>query len=105
MRWSIWEREGDDGEPLDLVEIVNFFNPYRPVQTPATDALKNAVKLDDQSVLRYVRLPDLIALKLYAGARQDHADVVELLARNADADLAEIRATAERHGFGRCWNR
>ncbi len=39
-------------------------------------------------------MPDLVALKIYAGARQDLADIVELLARNPDVDLDEVRAAA-----------
>jgi len=33
-------------------------------------------------------------LKLYAGGIADLADIVELLARNRDADLTEIREVA-----------
>ena len=39
-------------------------------------------------------LPDLIALKLYAGGMEDLGDIVQLLALNADADLGSIRAIA-----------
>lgn len=73
---------------------MNFTNPHRRRRNPAADAIKNAILVDDNTVLRYVRLPDLIALKLYAGSRQDLADIVELLARNRDVDLAEVRRVA-----------
>jgi hypothetical protein len=43
------------------------------------------------SSLRIVPLPHLVALKLYAGGTKSRADIVELLARNRDADLAAIR--------------
>lgn len=46
------------------------------------------------SSLRCVTIEDLVALKLYAGGLGDHADVVELLARNPDVDLDAVRATA-----------
>ena len=36
-------------------------------------------------------LPHLVALKLYAGGTKSRADIVELLARNPDADMAAIR--------------
>jgi hypothetical protein len=36
------------------------------------------------TVLRYVRLPPLIELKLAAGRTQDHADVVKLIQANPD---------------------
>jgi predicted nucleotidyltransferase len=95
----VWEHEDEDGDPLDPVEVVNFVNPHRRVRTPAVDAIKNAMPIDDASPLRYVRLADLVALKLYAGARRDLADVVDLLVRNPDADLDEIRTTCARYGF------
>lgn len=50
--------------------------------------------MSEGSSLRYVRLPDLVALKLHAGATRDRADIVELLASNPDADLREIRQIA-----------
>lgn len=43
------------------------------------------------SRLRLVPLAHLIALKLYAGGRKSHTDIVELLSRNPEADLAAIR--------------
>jgi hypothetical protein len=97
----IWERANDEGEPIDPVEVVNYYNPYRPQRTPARDAIKNAISLAEKPGLRYPRLSDLIALKLYAGSRGDEADVVELLVRNPGADLDEVRATCKRYGFVR----
>ena len=35
--------------------------------------------------------------KLYAGGYKSKADIVELLARNPDLDLNEVRAVCERH--------
>ena len=46
------------------------------------------------SPLRCVTLEDLVALKLYAGGLNDHADIVQLLARNPNADLERVRGTA-----------
>lgn len=92
---SVWEREDEDGRPLDLVEVVNFYNPYRPKPNPALAAIKNAVPLDERTNLKYVRLADLVALKLYAGSRKDLADIGEVLAQNPDADVEEIRAVAK----------
>ena len=47
------------------------------------------------SPLRLVPIPQLIALKLYAGGYKSKADIVELLARNPDLDLSEIRAVCD----------
>ena len=41
--------------------------------------------------MRIVPLPHLVALKLYAGGTKSRADIVELLGRNPDADMAAIR--------------
>ncbi|MDX2089139.1 MAG: hypothetical protein SFX73_14875 [Kofleriaceae bacterium] len=35
----VWALEDDDGEPLDAVEVVNFFNPLRPRKNPGLDAI------------------------------------------------------------------
>lgn len=42
-------------------------------------------------------IPHLIALKLYAGRHKSKADIVELLARNPDIDLDEVRALCNRY--------
>jgi hypothetical protein len=38
----------------------------------------------------------LVALKLYAGGTKSRADIVELLSRNPDADVAAIRDLCQR---------
>jgi hypothetical protein len=77
----------------DLVEVVNFRNPANPVRNPGPGALARARPLPD-STLRCVTVEDLVALKLYAGGLADHADIVELLARNPDVDAGQVRAIA-----------
>lgn len=83
----------DDGDPAAVVEVVNFHNPGRVVPNPAQRAIARAQPLQG-STLRCVIVEDLVALKLYAGGLSDHADVVELLARNPDVDLAAVRVAA-----------
>jgi hypothetical protein len=95
----IWELEDDDGDPIEPVEIVNFSNPFRPRLTPGADAVRNAVALDDRPHIRCVRLADLVALKLYSHSRRDLADIVDVLARNPDADLDQVRTICARYGF------
>lgn len=51
------------------------------------------------SPLRLVPIPQLIALKLYAGGYKSKADIVELLARNPDLDLTEVRAVCHRYNL------
>jgi len=89
----VWASEDEDGQPTDVVEVVNFSNPGRPLRTPAAAAIARALPLPD-SGLRCVTIEDLVAFKLYAGGLADHADIVQLLAHNPDADLASIRAVA-----------
>ena len=39
----------------------------------------------------------LVALKLYAGGWKSHADIVELLRRNPEVDLNELRETCRNY--------
>lgn len=81
------------GAPDDRVEVVNFRNPANPLRNPGPGALARARRLPD-STLRCVTVEDLVALKLYAGGLADHADIVELLARNPDVDPGQLRSIA-----------
>lgn len=90
---TVWATVDEDGHPADIVEVVNFHNPARVVNTPARLAIARAQRLSE-SALRCVTIEDLIAFKMYAGGLMDHADVIELLARNPDADIATIRSVA-----------
>ena len=96
---AIWVREDEAGDPIEPVEIVNFLNPYRPRVSPASEAIRHAIPLREKPALRYVRLVDLIAMKLDAGGPADVVDVVRLLEKNPTADREEIRATCLRYGF------
>lgn len=85
----------DDDE---LVEIVNFHNPLNPSRNPGAEAVRTATALGPATSLRCASLAHLVALKLYAGSRRDQADVVELLRRNPEADLASVRDVCGRYG-------
>jgi hypothetical protein len=95
----IWTEEDADGEPIEPIDVVNLQNPLRPLLLPAHELIRDAIPIAERPALRYVRLPHLILLKLYAGGRRDLADVVELLARNPDADVEEIRALCKRYAL------
>ncbi len=95
----VWDRTDDDDDPIEPLEVVNFRNPYHLRPTPARDAIAHALPVEGKPALRYPQLRHLIALKLYAGALRDHADVIELLVRNPDADRDEIRMTCKHAGF------
>ena len=96
----VWTDEDEDGEPLEPVEVVNFVNPHRPRRAPGRDAIERAFPLEGSS-LRCVGLVDLIAIKLDAGGFKDLGDAVELLRRNADADIEAVRATCKAYGLDR----
>jgi len=49
------------------------------------------------SPLRLTPIPHLIALKLYAGGYKSKADIFELLARNPDLDVEEVRALCTKY--------
>ena len=97
------EPDGDDplGGVIDvsgsfgLVQVVSFAD-----RLPA--AIRDALAGDDVRVspgsnLRLVPLPQLVALKLYAGGSKSRADIVELLRRNPEADLSPIRTACRRY--------
>jgi predicted nucleotidyltransferase len=90
----VWQLTDGNGKRGDVVEVVNFLNPAHSARTPASLAIQRAIRLDGIE-LNCVALPDLVALKLYAGGSLDYADIVQLLARNPDADLNEIRNVSE----------
>jgi hypothetical protein len=75
--------------PFGLVQIVNFGGRFPAVIENGIAAADTVIR--PGSRLRIVPLPQLVALKLYAGGTKSHADIVELLSRNPDADRAAIR--------------
>lgn len=97
----VWQRADDDGDPLYPLEVVNFRNPYRPRVTAAYQAIRTAIPVADTSALRYPQLKYLVALKLDTGGGRDVEDVVDVLLRNRDADLEDIRATCKHYGLDR----
>ncbi|MCG6116792.1 MAG: hypothetical protein MEQ07_01155 [Aquimonas sp.] len=92
---SVWSKTDEGRDAADLVEVVNFLNPAHPSPAPVREALADALPLGG-SVLRCVRLEHLVALKLYAGGLGDHADIVQVLARNPGFDRESIRSVASR---------
>lgn len=90
---SVREEDRDENTAGEVVEVVNFHNPWRPARSPARDAIARAQPLPGTS-LRCVTIEDLVALKLYAGGLQDHADIVQLLARNPNVDPEILRRSA-----------
>ena len=59
-----------------------------------------ALVVREDSPLKIVPIPHLIALKLYAGGHKSKADIIELLVRNPDLELDEVRSVCARYGLG-----
>ncbi len=86
----------------ERVEIVNFCNPPAG-GFPALieSALREAMPLHEGAMLRVVTLQHLILFKLYAGGVKSKNDVLELMSRNPDLDLNELRASCRRFRMDR----
>jgi hypothetical protein len=96
-------REPDGDDPLGgvvdvtgsfgLVQIVSYADRFPIV---IEDAVRGAsLVVREGSPLRIVPLAQLVALKLYAGGLKSKADIVELLARNPECDLAEVERVCD----------
>lgn len=75
--------------PFGLVQVVNYGGRFPAVIEGGLAAAETVIR--PGSILRIVPLPHLVALKFYAGGTKSRADIVELLARNPDADMGAIR--------------
>lgn len=78
-----------------LVQIVSFANRF---PAAITDSFASSqLSLYPGSSLRLIPIPQLVALKLYAGGHKALADIIELLKRNPEQDRAEITRTIKRY--------
>jgi len=81
--------------PFGLLQIVNFGGRFPAV---IEDSLRaETIPLRPGSPLKLVPLPQLVALKLYAGGLKSKSDLVELLTRNPGADMDKIRDACDRY--------
>ena len=81
--------------PFGLLQIISFADRFPAV---IEDALRTPTTgLRPGSRLKLVPLPQLVALKLYAGGLKSKADVLELLTHNPEADIDEIRTVCKRY--------
>lgn len=89
-------------EGADLVQVVNFSNPpSHGFPRLVADAARTATPLGAGSAVRVVDLPHLIVFKLYAGGRKSALDILELLDRNPELDLDEVRALCRHYRMER----
>lgn len=89
-------RAAADGDPVD---VINFDGP----RSPGGLAVRAATASADG--FHYARVPELVALKLYAGSRFDRDDAARLLTEASDVDLAEVRRTCDALGLGEALER
>ena len=81
--------------PFGLLQVISFADRFPSVIDDAWRAATLVVR--EGSSLRLVPIPQLIALKLYAGGYKSKADIVELLTCNPDLDLDEVRSVCKRY--------
>ena len=101
-------REPDGADPLGgvidvsgdfgLVQIISYAGCFPAVIEDAVRLSTLVVRED--SPLKIVPIPHLIALKLYAGGHKSKADIIELLVRNPDLELDEVRSVCDCYGLG-----
>ena len=85
----------DVSGPFGLVQLISFEGRFPAV---IRDALAGEdLRIRPGSMLRIMPIPQLVALKLYAGGWKSHADIVELLRRNPEADVDAIRKTCRKY--------
>lgn len=80
-----------------LVQIISDAGGF-PAVIEVAVRLSTLVVRED-SPLKIVPVPHLIALKLYAGGHKSKADIIELLVRNPDLELDEVRSVCARYGL------
>ena len=85
----------------DLIQVVNYLNPWTGSSGLAAEAIETAQV--GASGLRYVDIPHLIALKLYAHGEKGLVDSLELLKRHPEVNLDELRAVCERRELAEEW--
>jgi hypothetical protein len=81
---------------------VNFCNPPSSGFPALADlALREAIPYREGVPLRVVTLPHLVIFKLYSGGQKSKNDVLELLSRNPEVDLNELRMLCKRFRLDR----
>ena len=88
----------DDSGSFGLVQIISYAGRFPAVIEDAVRLSTLVVRVD--SPLKIVPIHHLIALKLYAGGHKSKADIIELLVRNPDLELDEVRSVCARYGLG-----
>jgi hypothetical protein len=91
-------------DDVDPVQVVNYENPFRPGSGALANEAIDSATTGVLGSLAVVDLPHLVALKLYAGGAKSKLDVIELLARNSEANREQIQALCARFGLENEWD-
>ena len=87
-----------------LVQMISFADRF---PAAINDSFAGGpLSLYPGSPLRLIPIPQLVALKLYAGGHKAKADIIEMLKRNPEQDRAEITRTIKRYrlrGLNQIW--
>lgn len=81
--------------PDGFLQIISFAGRFPAVIEDAVRSAQTAIR--PGSRLKLVPLPHLIALKLYAGGHKSKADIVEVLSRNPQLPLEEVRQLCRKY--------
>ena len=85
----------DIAGPFGLVQLNNYADRF-PIAID--EAVRDSTLVARTgSSLKIVPIPQLVALKLYAGGFKSKADIIELLVCNPEADLEQIDAVCQRY--------
>lgn len=85
----------DVSGPFGLIQIISFEDRFPAAIRDALDG--EDIRIHPGSMLRIIPIPQLVALKLYAGGWKSHSDIVELLRRNPEVDLNDLQDTCRRY--------
>jgi hypothetical protein len=85
----------DVSGPFGLIQIISFEDRFPAAIRDALDG--EDIRIHPGSMLRIIPIPQLVALKLYAGGWKSHSDIIELLRRNPAVDLNHLRETCRRY--------
>ena len=81
--------------PNGFLQIISFAGRFPAVIEDAVRSAQTTIR--PGSRLKLVPLPHLIALKLYAGGHKSKADIVEVLSRNPQLPLGEVRQLCRKY--------
>lgn len=88
----------DVSGPFGLIQIISFEDRFPEV---IQDALEGEdVRIFPESRLRVAPIPQLVALKLYAGGWKSKADIIVLLRSNPEVDRELLLQTCRRYRLG-----